>query len=323
MDQVLRYLSNKSEPRFQRQIKYILSHLEEDDKDQNEGEDEGEEDKSSDGSDDDMDDLDMMGDDDQYNSDGEGDYDDYDEEEDELVDIAGAEMLPKGERWLMQEFLANNEEAQNQNLVIEKRVEEYNQEKKKLMEAYQKKRMEGSMHTQDDTGDEEKPHMRPLTPNKFASSNNNTSVFEPDSSNRNLPSELRSRPKIQRTPPHGGDPSDMSPVSRNNTSIGSPAKSVKTDLNADVPSDTTAVNGIFKDHNEEVKIVPQDQESVTEVEKRKQEQEQKLKDPEKVEELQQAFKSEDKLRRTPPKEAKMRYIREKKKKMMKNPNLYS
>lgn len=58
MDKSLRYLSNKSEPRFQKQIKYILTHLEEDpNKDGKEDDIGSEDDKSSNDSEDDIDDL--------------------------------------------------------------------------------------------------------------------------------------------------------------------------------------------------------------------------------------------------------------------------
>lgn len=331
MDQVLRYLSNKSEPRFQRQIKYILTHLEEDN-DQEEETEGPEDEKSSDNSEDEMDELNMVEGEEAYDSEIEDDFDAY-EEDDELDNVTlvgdGVEMLPRGEKWLMQEFLATNEEATAQDQVISQRIQEYNEDRKRLMEVYEKKRMEASMHTHDETAtDNEKPHMRPLTPNKVASSNNNTSVFEPESS-RNLPSELRSRPVVRHTPPDDGERSrpSMSPISRNNTSIGSPTKSVRTDNNLEQTPETqkdkkVLENGIFKDHSENMQIVPNETED-SEITKKKKVNEEKLKDPEKVAEFQQAFKPVEKIRRTPPREAKMRYLREKKKKMQQMPHLYN
>ena len=346
MDQVLRYLSNKSEPRFQRQIKYILTHLEEDK--ENEGEEqEAEDDKSSDDSEDEMDELNVVEGDEAYESEMDEDFDAYEEEDDELDNITlvgdGVELLPRGEKWLMQEFLANNEEATNQSQLIGQRIGEYNEERKRLMDMYEKKRMEASMHTYDETvTDNEKPHMRPLTPNKVTSSNNNTSVFEPES-NRNVPSEMRSRPLIRRTPPDGerSRPS-MSPISQNNTSIGSPTKSVKTDNNMEQnlisnqsnnqtkqpeqqlekQNEQQIEHGVSKDHSEEKKIVPSEN-NMTEIEKKKKVNEEKLKDPEKVAEFNEAFQPADKIRRTPPRESKMRYLREKKKKMQEMPHLYT
>lgn len=331
MDKALRHLSNESEPRFQRQIKYILTHLEENKEE--EGEEEiDEEEKSTDGSEEEIDDENME-DGDQYESEVEDDFDNYDEEDDELDNVTlvgeGTDMLPRGEKWLMQEFLASEEEANHQSSMIGQRVQEYTQSKNKRIEAYQKKRMEQSMRTQDEgRGDEDKPKMRPLTPNKFTSSNHNTSIFEPDSSSRHIPSESRSRPAIQRTPPHdeGRDRASMSPISRNNTSIASPTKSIITDNNPDGRDEAIPEkrkdNGIYIDHSENKPIIPK-QEDLTVVEKRKKEIEEKLHDSEVANEFNQAFKAEDKIRRTPPKEAKLRYLREKKKKMMANPHLYN
>jgi len=48
-----------------------------------------------------------------------------------------------------------------------------------------------------------------------------------------------------------------------------------------------------------------------------------LKDPEKKAEFQEAFNAGEKIRRTPPREAKLRYLRDKKQKMKKMPHLYS
>lgn len=328
MDQVLRYLSNKSEPRFQRQIKYILTHLEEDKESE---EEEPEDDKTSDDSEDEMDELNA--DEDVYESEIEEDFDVYEDEDDELDNITlvgeGVDQLPRGEKWLMQEFLATNEEAHRQGHMIGQKIDDYNHERKRIMEVYEKRKMEASMHTQDESNnDVEKPHMRPLTPNKITSTNNNTSVFEPDSSSRNVPSELRSRPRVRRSPGEGqrSRPS-MSPISRNNTSIGSPTKSVKTDNIIEQPPDTQPEkrlkNGIFIDHGEEKKIVPQEQTTPVNESKKKTENDEKLQDPEKYAEFNEAFHPSDKLRRTPPREAKMRYLREKKKKMQQMPQLYS
>lgn len=338
MDKALRYLSNKSEPRFQRQIKYILTHLEE----SKENEPEPEDDKTSEDSEDEMDELNMAEDDDAYESEMEDDFDAYEDDDDELDNVTlegeGVEMIPRGEKWLMQEFLATNEDATYQNDILTKKIDNYNEERKRLISMYEKKRMEASMHTQDDGNDGEKPHMRPLTPNKV-SSNNNTSVFEPDSSTRNLPSELKSRPKLGRTPPDDGTRSrpSNSPISRNYTSIGSPTKSdsafpkqspnvinnpeyaippfdIKNENNQDD-------NGVYNDNNEEQKIIPKDQQEADD--KKTKENDEKLKDPEKVKELNKGFYSKDKIRRTPPREAKMRYLREKKKKMQQMPHLYN
>lgn len=334
MDQVLRYLSNKSEARFQRQIKYILTHLE-----NNKDEEGDEEEKSSEDSEDEMEDMGIEDNEDMYNSEVDDDYSVYDEEEDELdkVSLAGDDVdnLPRGEKWLMQEFLAGNEEAIKQNQLVSEKLNEFHQERQRLMEAYEKKRMEQSIHTRSNNAEDDRPHMRPLTPNKFATSNNNTSIFEPDSSSRNLPSEIRSRPQLGRTPPDGESRSrpSMSPMSRNNMSIGSPSKSMVTD-NADITDDGQPErkpdlkqekkldNGIYIDHSEEKKIVPNVSPVQQDGEKKNKVNEEKLKDPEKVAEFEQAFIATEKIRRTPPKEAKMRYIREKKKKMQQQPHLY-
>jgi hypothetical protein len=327
MDQGLRYLSNKSEPRFKRQIDYILSHLEE----SKEGEGDIEDDKSSDDSEDEIDEIGIV-DEDAYESEIEDDLSVYDDEDDELDKVQlfgdGVEHMPRGEKWLMQEFLlASNEEATHQDMHLNSKIDEYNEERQRLMEIYEKKRMEASMHTQDDGTDIEKPHMRPLTPNKFSSSNNNTSIFEPDSTSRNAPSEIRNRQKHQRTPPDVDSRSrpSMSPISRNNATISSPAKSVKTD-NFDASFERKdkhkIENGIFIDHNEEKKIIPAEPID-DDKDKKNKENEEKLKDPEVAAEFSQAFTAEDKIRRTPPKEAKMRYLREKKKKMQNMPHLYN
>ena len=329
MDKALRYLSNKSEPRFQRQIKYILTHLEEN----KETEVEPEDDKTSEDSEDEMDELNIAEEDDAYESEIEDDFDAYEDDDDELDNVPlegeGVELLPRGEKWLIQEFIATNEEATYQGDIITKKIEEYNEERKRLLSIYEKKRMEASMHTQDDGNEGDKPHMRPLTPNKV-SSNNNTSVFEPDSSTRNLPSELKSRPKVGRTPPDDGTRSrpSNSPISRNYTTIGSPTKSDsafpkqtqntsgrpdnsldRISANIDnyaVPpfdpnNETQAEHGIYIDHSEEHKIVPKDQ---TLDDRKPKENDEKLKDPEKAVEFNKGFNSKDKIRRTPPREAK-------------------
>jgi hypothetical protein len=286
-----------------------------------EGENEGEEEKSSEDSEDEIDELNMMGDEDQYESEGEDDYEVYDDEEDEFDNIASNEALPKGEKWLMQEFLATNEEAQIQNLLIAKCIDN---------NAVAKKQMKASMHSQNDisNGDNDKPQMRPITPKKFTNSNNNTSVFEPDSSSRNLPREMVSRGKNQRTPSNYDQKSDFN-ASQHDASIGSPTKSVLTDMmgenvtdngqddKSEVENEKRPENGIYKDHNEEMKIIPNEDVGGQDDPKKK-EQMEKLNDPVKKEEFSQAFKSEAKIRRTPPKEAKMRYIREKKKKLQSN-----
>jgi len=230
MDQVLRYLSNKSEPRFQRQIKYILTHLEESEAQDAEGAEE-EEDKSSDDSEDGIDEVGIVDNEEPYESDMEDDFSAYEEEDDELEKVSligeGVDQIPRGEKWLMQEFLANNDEAIHQTQMIHSRIQEYNEHRQRLIEIYEKKKLDQSEMSNDETDNGDKPHMRPLTPNKVALSNNN-SVFEPESTSRNMPSELRSRPNV--TPPDEmrSRPS-MSPISQNNTSIGSPTKSVKID----------------------------------------------------------------------------------------------
>jgi LisH domain-containing protein ARMC9 len=326
MDQVLRYLSTKSEPRFQNQIKYILTHLEEKQgNEEGDQEDLEEEDKSSDDSEDEMDELDLI-DPENDMDEMDDDFSSYDEEDDELdkiqLDGEGVDQLIRGEKWLMQEFLAHNEEAIAQNHVISSRIEEYNKYREKLIEMYEKRKMDGSVHTRDDSQSDERPHMRPLTPNKIASINKSGSVFDPDSSSRHAPSEIQSRPRLKRIPPDGehSRPS-MSPISNNN-SIDSPTKSLITDNNFDEPAEEKQVNGIFTDHNEEKKIIPSE-DPANETLKKKTENDEKLKDPEKAAEFNEAFHAGDRIRRTPPREAKLRYLREKKQKMKQMPHLYS
>lgn len=130
MDQVLRYLSNKSEPRFQRQIKYILTHLEENKDDENDNE----EDKTSEDSEDDMEDPEVADQDDAYESEMDDDFDTYEDDDDELDNVPlagdGVDQMPRGEKWLMQEFIASNEEASYQNNLLNQKIHQYNEERK-------------------------------------------------------------------------------------------------------------------------------------------------------------------------------------------------
>ena len=333
MDEVLRYLSEKFEPRFKRQIDYILDQLEEEK--EGEGEEEPDE-KSSEAFDGNSEDGDFV-DAESYTSDMEDEYSNFDEEEDEFNKIPlqgeGAELLPRGEKWLMQEFLVNNnEEANRQNMLLIAKVEEYNEERRRKREILEKKRMEESMTSSKELGTNgDKPHMRPLTPNKIPSNKNKSSVFEPDSS-RNLASDIRSRHQAQRTPPDHEfrEHQNMSPLSRNQGSVSSPAKSVKANVHMEAsfeqkvdekgenedqePKEPKEEHGIHIDHSEDKKIIPAEPLGDEESAKQK-ENDEKLKDPEKKAEFDRGFQGMEKIRRTPPKEAKLRYLREKKKMM--------
>lgn len=101
MGEVLQYLLKNSEERFKRQIQYILSQLE-----SNKEED----DIASTASDDED------GNEIEYDEESDDEYDEEDEYYDEKAELTDAVPgVPNGEDWLMSEFIANNDEALQQN----------------------------------------------------------------------------------------------------------------------------------------------------------------------------------------------------------------
>mmetsp|Transcript_15710 Transcript_15710/g.15494 ORF Transcript_15710/g.15494 Transcript_15710/m.15494 type:complete len:462 (+) Transcript_15710:434-1819(+) len=337
MDEVLRILSKKFEPRFKRQIDYILDQLEGDKEGEGEGEADIKDDNSSDALDGNSEEGEFA---DVESIDSEGDdYSNYEDEEDDFskIPLQGeeAEMFPRGEKWLMQEFLLDdNEEANKQDMILYSKVEEYNEERRRRREIMEKKRMEESMtSSRDQDAHLDKPHMRPLTPSKVPSQKykDKASVFEPDSSSRNMASDIsRSRYEMQRTPPDRDVRvrEALSPLSRNQHSVSSPAKSMKASAPMEASferkeeeKEEKEEHGIYIDHNEDKQIIPKE-ENLQDQNQNKKENDEKLKDPEKQAEHQEAFTGKDKIRRTPPKESKLRYLREKKKKMQQKPHLY-
>ena len=144
LDKALEYLLKNSEQNFMRQIEYVLSRLnredeEEETKSQSSNDEEEEEEFDFDDEESDGEELDQ--------------YDDLD-----MYTGADADGLPRGEDWLMQNFLASNELAEGQNDLINQKLDEFEEMRQIAL----------SKQWQEDQAEESggEPKIRPTTPMK-------------------------------------------------------------------------------------------------------------------------------------------------------------
>lgn len=146
LDTALEYLLKNSEQNFQRQIEYVLSRLNKDE----------EEDAKSQSSDEEVDEEDEI---DLDDDDSEIDEVEYDEYEDmyQGTDVDGE---PRGEDWLMSQFIADNEQADEQNQFINIKIDEY----EALREQIRAKQAEEMPMEEEENPSEVK--LRPTTPMK-------------------------------------------------------------------------------------------------------------------------------------------------------------
>jgi hypothetical protein len=112
LDNALEYLLKNSEPNFMRQIEYVLTRLNREDEEETKSQSSNEEEEEFDADDEE--------------SDGE-DFDMY--EDLDMYRGPGAEGLPRGEEWLMENFLASNEQAEAQNELLNARIDEYEEKR--------------------------------------------------------------------------------------------------------------------------------------------------------------------------------------------------
>jgi len=165
MEDILQYLMKTSDEQFKRQIQYILDQLNS----------EAQEEYFSDENEDDFDNDD---------SDDEDD-DDFNEEED-MDDIIEEDDVLTGEDLLGKEFLADPELAKSQLHAVSSVILE---DRKKTIDSINTSTIDPDRSKHDSSA----ILKRPITPYKGA-------VYGTTPDDRNLPSALKSRPKIPRTP---------------------------------------------------------------------------------------------------------------------------
>ena len=170
--EILKYLMENSDERFTKQIQYIMDQLNSDPKEKSELLSKSQTLSESNDEDNDVDDLD--------------EDDDLVEEEELEESIHLDKSIPLGEDLLNQYFLLPPEEALKQTNMIKSMVKD------------QQKSLNTSRIKEPRNADVGAPFRRPTTPSLAS---NNQSIIEGQS--RELPSELRARPKILRTPMEG------------------------------------------------------------------------------------------------------------------------
>ncbi len=172
MMEILKYLMENSDERFTKQIQYIMDQLNSDPKEKSELLSKSQTLSESNDEDNDVDDLD--------------EDDDLVEEEELEESIHLEKAFPLGEDLLNQYFILPPEEALKQKNMIKSMVHD------------QHKSLNTSRIKELRNPEAGVPFKRPTTPSLVS---NNQSVIEGQS--RELPSELRARPKILRTPMEG------------------------------------------------------------------------------------------------------------------------
>ncbi len=233
MPEVLQYLMQHSDEQFKRQIQYILDQLNTDTGDQ------GAEEASTQ--------LSAQNDEEEDVDEDEEEEDDDEEEEEEIVeeedgefnDIIDQHGIMIGEEWLVNEFLAEPDDAQQQASTVAQLMDRDRQRLRTQNDASKTNLDHSAEHTHLHLPADGRPPIRPITPIKSSqthrhhhgdkSSISDSSTFTTkvpahqqiptqgygatnvpegkeavfDETDRNLPSELQSRPKIPRTPLDG------------------------------------------------------------------------------------------------------------------------
>lgn len=178
MMDILKYLMENSDERFTKQIQYIMDQLSMDPSKDNKSEmSKSQALSESNDEDNDVDDLD--------------EDDDLVEEEELEESIHLEKSFPLGEELLAKYFLLPSEAGEKQNNMI-----------RSLMKDQQKSLNVSRVHDKSLENVNSNMFKRPTTPSLV--SNNHSVVEVNKENNRDIPSELRARPKIVRTPLEGG-----------------------------------------------------------------------------------------------------------------------
>jgi hypothetical protein len=211
MPEVLQYLMQQSDEQFKRQIQYILDQLKGEQADQQQEDFDDEEDDDDDDEEDDEEDI-------------------VEEEEGEFNDVIEEQGVLLGEDLLVQEFLAGQEEGMQQLRTVSVLMERDRQRRAQVQSQNNLGGDQQQIHSpysgqtrSQVSAHDGRPLMRPITPIKSSQAmrqmqhstntsqithmqvNDNTApngfvAADEPPTERNLPSEMKHRPKIPRTP---------------------------------------------------------------------------------------------------------------------------
>ncbi len=257
MFEVLQYLMTQSDDQFKRQIQYILDQLNTQGEGNQNEELEGTQSGAGNPDEDEEEDFDEEEDE----EDDEEEEDIVEEEDGEFNDIIDEQGIMVGEDWLVSEFIASQDEAVGQNKTIAMLLE---QERQRIAQQQQMMAQQDSVteHSysahQVQQNQDGRPLMRPTTPLKSSQTtrthqtpnqqnqsymmtydqkiNSFAEAVQKDEAIRNVPSELRSRPKIPRSPGDHDLREDFSPEDGDQHDPSSKLSQMKPDLDGDGPT---------------------------------------------------------------------------------------